>query len=84
MIIRLIQKNPKRATMLVKGVTFKLGSPTSCRVRVYNRSTGELLSETISKSNGSYILFAVQHTENYITALDRDNELELATLDNLR
>lgn len=84
MIIRLIQKNPKRATMLVKGVTFKLGSPTSCRVRVYNRSTGELLSETISKSNGSYILFAVQHAEKYVIAIDPDQEYNLATQDNVK
>lgn len=84
MIIRLIQKNPKRATMLVKGVTFKLGSPTSCQVRAYNRSTGELLSETISKSNGSYILFTVQHTENYVIAIDPDQEYNIVAQDNVK
>lgn len=84
MIIRLIQKNPKRATMLVKGVTFKLGSPTSCRVRVYNRSTGELLSEIISKQDGSYILFGAHQRENYVIAIDPDQEYNLATQDNVK
>ncbi|WP_180182798.1 hypothetical protein [Acinetobacter sp. YH01020] len=84
MIIRLIQKNPKRATMLVKGVTFKLGSPTSCRVRVYNRSTGELLSETISKSNGSYILFGNNFGSSYVVAIDPELEYNLASQDNVK
>lgn len=84
MIIRLIQKNPKRSTLLIKGMVFKQGNPTSCRVRAYNRSTGELSSETISKQDGSYVLFGARQRENYIIAVDSGAEFNIAAQDKVK
>lgn len=73
-----------RAKLLIQGKTLKQGVPISCRVRVYNRSTGQLLNETTSKSNGNYILLGVRNGSNYIIALDPLNECNIAAQDNVK
>ena len=72
------------ATSLIKGVTTKQGVPISCHVRAYNRDTGELLSKTISKSDGSYVLFGSQLNPNYVMAIDPTFEYNLAAQDNVK
>lgn len=72
------------ANILIKGVTTKQGVPISCPVRAYNRDTGELLSKTISKSDGSYVLFGSQLNPNYVMAIDPTFEYNLAAQDNVK
>lgn len=72
------------ATSLISGFTTKNGAPISCPVRAYNRDTGELLSKTISKSDGSYVLFGSRLNPNYVMAVDPLNEYNLAAQDNVK
>lgn len=72
------------AELLIQGKTLKQGVPISCRVRVYNRSTGELLNETTSKSNGNYVLLGVRNGSNYIIALDPKREYNIVAQDNVK
>ncbi|WP_263577030.1 hypothetical protein [Acinetobacter pseudolwoffii] len=67
---------------LIKGITTKEGIPISCPVRVYSRSTGELLSKGISKADGSYLLFGSNQSANYVLAIDPADEFNIAAQDN--
>lgn len=59
---------------LIKGTTKKMGVPISCVVRAYNRKTGFMLSQTISKAaTGAYILLGSNTDQNYVLALDPEN-----------
>lgn len=58
---------------LIKGTTKKMGVPVSCVVRAYNRRTGFMLSQTISKATGAYILLGTNTDQNYVIALDPEN-----------
>ena len=69
---------------LIKGATTKLGVAISCPVRAYSRKTGELLSQTISKSDGSYILLGSITSPNYVVAIDPVDEYNLAAQDNVK
>ncbi|MEG1091566.1 MAG: hypothetical protein RSE38_09570 [Acinetobacter sp.] len=73
-----------KAGALIRGITTKQGVPTSCLVRVYNRNSGELLSVTTSKSDGSYVLFGSQRDPNYVIAIDPLSEYNLAAQDNVK
>lgn len=65
---------------LVKGVTARQGVPISCPVRVYQRESGVLLSRTISKHDGKYLLLG-SSKGNYVVAIDPQSELNLARHD---
>ena len=65
---------------LIKGATKKMGVPVSCEVRVYQRETGILLSRTLSKPDGKYILLGSRKS-NYVIAIDPLNELNIARHD---
>lgn len=58
---------------LLKGTTNKMGAPISCVVRAYNRRTGVMLSQTTSKATGVYILLGSHIDQNYVLALDPEN-----------
>lgn len=74
----------ERAELLIQGKILKQGIPISCMVRAYNRSTGQLLNETTSKSNGNYILLGVRNGSNYIIALDPKKEYNIVAQDNVK
>lgn len=65
---------------LVNGITTRQGVPTSCEVRVYQRETGILLSRTLSKPDGKYLLLG-SRKGNYVVALDPQSEMNLARHD---
>lgn len=69
------------ARLLIKGIVMKNGIRISCPVHVHNRTTGELLSKTISKSDGSYVLFGSTRSQNYVVATDPSNEYNLSRHD---
>ena len=71
------------ANFLIKGNVTKEGVPISCLVREKKKKTGVLLSSTISKADGSYVLFGGRTDQNYVTAIDPDNEFNIATQDNV-
>lgn len=68
---------------LIKGITTKQGVPLSCPVRVYSRDTGELLSRTTSKPDGSYIAVGSRQV-NYVIAVDPIKEFNIAAQDNVK
>lgn len=72
------------APALIKGLTTKQGTPISCPVCAYSRKTGELLSKTTSKADGSYVLFGSNQFQNYVIAIDPSNEYNLAAQDNVK
>ncbi|MFW1970620.1 hypothetical protein [Acinetobacter bereziniae] len=72
------------AQSLIKGVTTKKGIPISCPVHCHSRFDGQLLSRTQSKSDGSYILFGLSNSANYVVAIDPAEEFNLATEDNIQ
>ena len=57
---------------LINGITTRQGVPTSCEVRVYQRETGILLSRTLSKPDGKYLLLG-SCKGNYVVAIDPEN-----------
>jgi len=81
---KLTEIHPFYSKLLIKGRTFKKGVDISCRVRVYSRGDGLLLSEVRSNASGDYILFGLQHKENIIIALDPNSEFNLAAQDNVK
>ena len=72
------------ALSLIKGVTTKKGVPFSCPVHCHSRLNGQLLSRTLSKNDGSYILFGSSTSANYVVAIDPVEEFNLATEDNIQ
>ena len=66
---------------LIKGTTKKLGVPVSCVVRVYNRRTGFMLSRTISKATGAYVLLGSNTDQSYVIALDPENSYNAVIAD---
>lgn len=71
----------KGKTRLIKGEVRRKGLPTSCIVRAYNRENGELISQTQSKTDGSYILFGNNFGSSYVIAIDPESKYNLATQD---
>lgn len=72
------------APSLIRGVTTKNGVPIVCPVHCHDRKTGRILSRTTSGQDGSYILFGLNISENYIIATDPDCEFNLAAQDNVK
>ncbi|MFW1645997.1 hypothetical protein ACNPQK_08490 [Acinetobacter guillouiae] len=68
-------------TRLIKGEVRRKGLPTSCIVRAYNRENGELLSQTQSRTDGSYILFGSNFGSSYVIAIDPEQEFNLGRHD---
>ncbi|MFW1850111.1 hypothetical protein ACG9XR_06005 [Acinetobacter guillouiae] len=68
-------------TRLIKGEVRRKGLPTSCIVRAYNRENGELISQTQSKTDGSYILFGNNFGSSYVIAIDPEQEFNLSRHD---
>lgn len=56
------------------------GNPAQRKIRVYDRSMGTLLAETISNSDGTYSLPALINGEMYAVALDDDTPPSLNAL----
>lgn len=71
-------------TRLIKGDVRRNGLPSSCIVRAYNRENGELISQTQSKTDGSYILFGNNFGSSYVVAIDPKLEYNLASQDNVK
>lgn len=68
-------------TRLIKGEVRRNGLLISCVVRAYNRKNGELVSQTQSKPDGSYILFGNNFGSSYVIAVDPLNEYNIAAQD---
>lgn len=68
-------------TRLIKGEVRRNGLPVSCTVRAYNRKNGELVSQTQSKMDGSYILFGNSFGFSYVVAIDPKLEYNLSRHD---
>lgn len=71
-----------RAQKLIKGLTYKLGTPISCEVRAYSRETGEMLSRAKSNLAGQYILYGL-NAANYVVAIDPSNQFNAVIQDNV-
>lgn len=69
--------------LLIKGKTSKKGVPISCRVRVYNRSSGELINSCRSDSNGNYKLLGIRNGQNYVIAIPDDTGYNLSRHDRI-
>jgi hypothetical protein len=72
------------ATLLIKGTVTKQGVPISCPVRAYSRNTGVLLSSTVSKPDGSYVLFGTRAGSNQVLAIDPAEEFNITAQDNVK
>lgn len=80
--LRYIRSNDAKS--IIKGVTTKKGIPISCPVHCHSRLNGQLLSSTISKQDGTYLLFGSNSSPNYVVAIDPAEEFNLATEDNIQ
>lgn len=74
----------KGGELLIKGVVTKKGVPIICTVRAYSRDYGDMLSQSTSQNDGSYILFGSINSANYVVAIDPEEEFNLAAEDNIQ
>jgi len=56
----------------VSGIVKITNNPVERVVRVYKRSTGELIGSTTSDSNGNYIIGTPDYSEVYVVCLDEE------------
>lgn len=54
----------------IHGVLKKSGIPAPREIRVYDRTTGELVTSTFSNTNGEFVLTGVSPGDYYVTAHD--------------
>lgn len=73
----------ERAELLIQGKTTREGLPVSCAVRVYNRSSGELINSCRSDSNGNYKLLGIRNGQNYVIAIPDDTGYNLSRHDRI-
>ena len=73
----------ERSELLIQGKTTREGVPISCTVRVYNRSSGELINFCHSDSNGNYKLLGIRNGQNYIIAIPDDTGYNLSRHDRI-
>jgi len=72
------------ANLIIKGITTKNGVSISCPVQAYSRNSGGLLSSTVSKQDGSYVLFGTRAGSNQVLAIDPAEEFNIAAQDNVK
>ena len=68
---------------LIKGVVMREGAPVQCVVRVYQRSSGEMINQTRTKPDGSYLTFGTNRAACYVVALDPELEYNLGRHDRI-
>lgn len=69
---------------LVKGEVRRNGVSISCRVAVISRELNAILTKTISKPDGTFILHKSTNSSCAVIAIDPTNEFNIAAQDNVK
>lgn len=70
--------------LTIKGVVNKQGLPVPCRVRLYERTTGQILRDITTDEQGNYEFDHLVKIAYYITAFDPLRQFNAVIQDNVR
>ncbi len=67
----------------IKGMIGQLGIPLPCRLRLYNKISGQLVSESVSDIYGNYEFSALTNTKHFIVAHHPASQFNAVIQDNV-
>jgi hypothetical protein len=70
--------------LIIKGEVKKQGLPTPCRVRLYERVTGQILRDIATDATGNYEFDHLVNIAYYVTAFDPKRQFNAVIQDNVR
>ncbi|MFH7410654.1 carboxypeptidase regulatory-like domain-containing protein [Acinetobacter variabilis] len=70
--------------LTIKGAVKKQGLPTPCRVRLYERATGQILRDIATDHHGNYEFDHLVNVAYYVTAFDPKRQFNAVIQDNIR
>lgn len=67
----------------IRGKVKKIGVDTPCRVRLYEKSTGQKLAEVATDVDGNYEFSKVEQVKCFVVAHDPANQFNAVIQDNV-